>query len=392
MREVLNSKKIIAVAFLLLIIDLILGFTGYAADKQISANGEKTKEILVARDVTLQSHVWCGDNTFLVVDKEKRLRVIDLLNSKSKLISNPHNVTLETCTSDGEWLVYSNRQSVRWDKGSYERGVIDFWRYNLKTGKRQKFAVASDGSDMEISPNGTRFFFTGSKPKSFIKQPEPKWDLVWSKGSRKPTEVKWLNDSSSIVILSMNRLSEDKLLIEEPDKNSIRQFNIDLGLIEKLRIDKSNRIYLLASPKPPIRISSLDLQYRLQRCSIKGENLDCEDVLKHDKGIANFAITPDGKKIFYQESVEAVTPNIEIEGLQVRAPVAFTWREKTCIWLFEEGTPEVKCITPNATGNSVFSVSPNGRWLVFRSTRIIEKTKTHDIVASDLYLIDLANK
>lgn len=390
MREALNSKKKNAVALLFLIIVLIIGLTGYAADKQISANGEKTKEILVARNVTFQRSAWCGDNTFLVVDKEGKLRVIDFLNSKSEIISNPHNVELETCTSDGEWVVYSNRQSVRWDKGSYERSALDFWRYNLKTGKRQKFAVASDGSDVEISPDGKKFLFSGAKPRSFVEQPEPKWDLIWTK-SGTGLDSQWLNDSSTIVEIK----SKDKLISEEISKNVIHQFDIDLGLIKNLRIDKSNRIYLLASPKPPTwpKIFPSDLKYRLQRCSIKGEKLDCEDVLKHDKGIANFAITPDGKKIVFQESVEAVTPYIEpIKGLRMRAPIAYTWRENTCIWLSEEGTPEVKCITPNATGNSVFSISPDGKWLVFTRTRILEKTKTHDIVTNDLYLIKLTSK
>jgi Tol biopolymer transport system component len=365
MRDVFNRKKReIVIAILFCVVALFSDIKSYA--------DEQKKEILVAKDVSLDHPVWCGDDTFLIVKKDGKLQVADLLENKKKIISNPHNVTLEACSSDGEWIIYSNRQSVRWDKDSYERGVIDFWRYSLKTGKRQKFAIAEDGSDIEISPNGTRFFFIGSKPKSFIKQPEPEWNLVWSKGSWKPTEVKWLKDSSSIVILSMNRLSEDKLLIEEPDKNSIRQFNIDLELIQNLRIDKSDRIYLLASPKPPTwpKIFLSDLKYRLLRCSIKGENLDCEDVLKRNKSIAKYDISSDGKKIIF----------IEGEGK--------TWKEKTCIWLFEEGNPEAKCITPSANINSIISISPDGKMMVFTDYREIK----NGIYTNDLYLIKLTNE
>ena len=227
---------------------------------------------------------------------------------------------------------------------------------------------------MEISPNGKKFFFTGFKPKIFIKQPEPEWELVWSSGKGEmgsSTEAQWLNDSSNVVIRS-----KDKLFIEEISKNNIHQFNIDLGLIQNLRIDKSNRIYILASPKPPTwpKIFSSDLKYRLLRCSIKEESLDCEDILKRNKSIAvgGYAITQDGRNIIFVE-----------EGK--------TWEEKRCIWHLKEGG-EAKCITPLATIRSTINISPDGKWMTFLRPRKIETIRGTDVYTDDLFLISLINE
>lgn len=353
----------------------------HAIEKKIE-NYEQI-ELIIARDVTLDRQVWCGNKILLVALKNGKTMEIDTLNNKSRVISHPHNVTLEACTSDNEWMIYSNRQSVRWDKGSYERGVVDFWRYNLKTGKRQKFAIAEDGSDIEISPDGKKFLFDSSQPKTYIRQPEPKWELIWPSGKWGPkgtlggiVEAHWLSDSSKILILARDKKDKKyKFFVEETGKNKISQLstNLENMYINGLRIDRANRIYILASPVSSFsRLpKASDLKYSLFRCSIKGETLDCEEILKRDKSIESFDITPDGKKIVFKEEIEA------------------PWRKNTCIWLFEEGASEVKCITPNATDNSVFSISPDGRWVAYTRSRVIKQTRIGDIVTNDLYLIKI---
>lgn len=368
MRNVFKRKTVGLFLCSFIVTVLLTSISTFADDKLLMNHAQK-KEILVERDVTLEPPLWCGNNAFLIVDKEEKLIMIDFLNSKREIISNPHNVTIEACTSDGEWLLYSNRQSVRWDKNSYERGVIDFWRYNFKTGKRQKFAVACDGSDIVISLDGKKILFSGPKPRSFIKQPAPEWELLWSKGKWEPgrsMDPLWLNDSSKIVILSNN-----KLFIEEPDKNTIHQFNSDLGLLKNLRIDRFNRIYALASPKPPNMKTDL-LKYRLIRCSIKDKNLECEDLISRDKSIARYDMTPDGKNIVF------------IEGGK-------SWKENTCVWYLSEGR-EAECITSLADINSSLSISPDGRWATYARQRKKETVRGVDVYTNDLFVIKLKNE
>jgi hypothetical protein len=384
MRDVFNRKKReIIIAILFCVIALFPDIKSYA--------DEQKKEILVARDVALNPPLWCGDNAFVVSSERFGLKWIDFLNKKEVKISSSAYVGIVDCTSDGEWIVYVDTKSSRWDKGSYERGVVDFWRYSLKTGKRQKFAVASGGG--KRSPDGKKILFDYPKPRTYVEQPEPNWEMVWT-GQGISTEqgfaAYWLADSDRRVITT---ISDDKVYIEKYSKDEPARLlnpNIDLGDINNLKIDAHDKIYILSRVKQKMNKKTMYGKARLLKCSINGKNFECEDVLKRDKDIVRFDITPDGKKILFQESVEAVTPHIEpTEGLRMRSPVPYTWRENAYIWLFEEGTSEVKCITPNATGNSVFSVSPDGKRLVFTRSRVIEKTKTHDVVTNDLYLINL---
>jgi len=123
------------------------------------------------------------------------------------------------CSHDGTWLVYVDSTSVRYDIGTYERGVRDFWRYNFKTGQRQKFAIAQGGG--KWSPDGKKFLFQLSKPRSSIEQPNPKWELVFSKRDwphRGGFEIQWLSDSSSVIINSEDKLYIEKFNTKDPIK------------------------------------------------------------------------------------------------------------------------------------------------------------------------------
>jgi len=361
--DVLKSKKRIAAAFLVSLILLFAGFESYADGKEVSKQ-EQQKEILVARDVSLDSPVWCGNNALVVSSERLGLRWTNLLNNKTGKIHSSAYVGAVDCSHDAEWLVYVDTRSSRWDKGSYERGVVDFWRYNIKTGKHQKFAIAEGGG--KWSPDGKKFLFYGSKPTAYIEQPEPKWNLIWSQKywpSGQGFEVAWLADSYSVIIIN-----NDKVYIErykEGESVQLQQLNVDLGDINHLKVDRHNRIYLLARSKQPNGLRAL------LRCQIADDSLQCEDILKRNKSIAvgGYAITQDGRNIIFIE-----------EGK--------TWKEKRCVWLLKEGG-EPKCITPSAIIRSTINISPNGKWMTFLRPRKIRDT---DVYTDDLFLISLINE
>lgn len=367
------KRKTVGIFLCLFVIKVLLTSISTFADDKLLVNHEQKKEILVARDVTLEPPLWCGNNAFVVSSERFGLRWIDFINNKTVKIHSSAYVGAVDCTSDGEWLVYVDTRSSRWDKGSYERGVKDFWRYNLKTGKRQKFAVAEGGG--EFSPDSKKFIFSGSKPISSVEQPEPKWELLWSKGKWKVEDfigAYWLKDLSSILIKS-----KDRLFIEELDKNNIRQFNMDLGDIYGLKIDKHNKIYILSRAKQKKNGRIIYGNARLIGCQVTDNDLQCEDILKRNKSIQTYSVSPDGKNI------------------------AFLEKGNNCVCLLQEEKDDVQCVSLWAEANFLriypdsgasLSISPDSRWLTFTRPRKMETVRGVDIYTDDLFLIKLSNE
>jgi len=352
----------IIVTIILSIVSLILiGSINTHAEVKNSVGKQGNEQILI-RDVTIQHPVWCGNNTVAVIDKKGNIQIINISNSKKKTIRNPqHIVFVEACTADGEWIIYSNKKSVRPDKGINHGGVTDFWRYNLKTGERQKFAIAEDGGRVKISPDGKKVLFTGCKPRSFMEQPPPKWNLVWSKEEWKSGrfgEARWLNDSSNIVI----RSSMSKLFIENIDAKTMRELDVNLGSLNYLKMDNSNRIYFLASDQASGRLDP----NKLFRCSLKDEKIKCANLMP-DKRIQKYDISPDGKTIVFVEYGKS-------------------WETNTCVWLYKEGT-SVKCISPSGNVNSILSISPDVKYVVYTNYRKLSDGS----YTNDLFVINLTN-
>lgn len=355
---ILNFQNIIKLGFLIGFIVLFASFTGYGAGKQGLLNqGELEKGILVEQNVSLGDPVWCGRNAFAITNKRLGVRWIDLVKKKVVQIHQSPYVGAVDCTPDGKWLIYVDSQNSRYDKGTYASGVVDLWRYNLETGQRQKFVIAQGGG--KWSPDGKKFLLYGSRPKSSIEQPVPKWELVWSQkewpvggGFR----ARWLANSSSVIIKSA-----DKLYIERFDtKDAIKLINIDLGDIGHLKVDRFNRIYLISRGKKGLE------KARLLRCLLKGDTLECEDALKRNNPISEYDITGDGEQIVFLE------------------------KGNNCVWDVRSGSTEARCVAQQ-DGPTV-SISPDGKWLAFTPYRKIGETYGHDVVENDLFVKKLTNK
>jgi hypothetical protein len=372
-----RKAKIIG-CFSFVVLVLFASITSYADENKVYVNQGQQKEILVARDVTLEHPVWCGNNALVISSERLGLRWINFLNNKTVKIHSSAYVGAVDCSPDGEWLIYVDTRSSRWDKGSYERGVVDFWRYNLKTGKRQKFAVASGGG--KWSPDGTKFLFYGLKPQTCIEQPEPRWNLVWS-GRGLSTEqgfvADWLSDSENIIITT---ISDDKVYIEKHPGNEPAQLllpNIDLGDIYNLKIDKHNKIYILSRAKQKMNKKTIYGEARLLGCQTIGNDLQCEDILKRNKSIITYSISLYGRKI------------------------AFLEKGNSCVWLLQEGKGDSQCVALWAKDNflrtypdagAILSISPDGKWMTFLRPRKIETIRGTDVYTNDLYLIKLINE
>jgi len=353
--------------FLLSVIVLFTSVRTHADEKKIFTNQEEKKEILVARDVTLEPPIWCGDSAFVVSSERSGLRWIDFVNKKEVKISSSGYVGAVDCTSDSEWLIYVDTRSSRWDKGNYERGIVDFWRYNLKTGKRQKFAVAEGGG--KWSPDGKKFLFYGSKPRTYIEQPEPKWDLVWSRSglsTERGFEAGWLSDSESIVIISDNKVYIERYGRNEAAPAQLLNPNINLGTIYKLKIDKRNKIYILARSKEKKNGKTIYGKTLLLRCQTIGMDLQCKDILKGSKSIRTYDISLDGREVVFQEE------------------------ENNCTWHLKERKDDPQYVTSMAGPN--LSISPDAKWLTVVRPRKVEKVKGVDVYTNDLFVIKLIDE
>jgi len=342
--------------FFVSMIVLFTGLTCYAADKQGLVRrceaSEGSKGILVEQNVALKSPVWCGENAFVITNETLGVRWVDFLNKKVVTIHRDPYVGAVDCSRDGRWLVYVDTRSSRYDRGTYERLVVDFWRYDFKTGQRQKFAIAQGGG--KWSPDGKKFLFYRSKPRYSMEQPQPKWELVWPKTDG---SGEWLADSSGLVIIH-----NKKIYVERINEGPIQSFNIDLGYIMDLKVDRLNRIYLIS------RLISSDRKRiekgLLLRCVMEGDTLECEDALKRNNQILRYDITPDGKQIVFLE-----------EG-------------NTCAW-YKDGDAEPLCLAQQAVK---VNISPDGKWLAFVRHRKIGEQSGVDIVESDLFVTKFESK
>lgn len=347
--------------FLILVSLFIFNINAYSKDEKTILGKDQINEQIIVRDVTLEAPVSCGKDAVVVNTARHGLRWINIISQKEIKISSGEYDGAIDCTSDGEWVIYVDSKSSRWDKGSYERGVKDFWRFNLITGKRQKFAIASGGGTW--SPDVKKFLFYGSKPVSAINQPEPIWELVWPQNKWKHIDFKethWVNNSTIIMI------KKNELYIEEIDKNSGHQLNHGFKAIKHLETDKLGRIYLLATSKSDKTSSPIN-KYDLFRCSIDSEKLRCEDLLKRDKSISAFDVTQDGSKIVFKEE-------------------SGDWQGDVCVWLYTEGL-SVKCITPQASVHSILKITPDAKYILYSNYRKFTK----DTYTNDLKIIKTIN-
>ncbi|MEW6620495.1 MAG: hypothetical protein AB1422_14360 [bacterium] len=385
MRDVLQKSKNRLIAILLLsIIILCVNFNSYADEKQISNDQEQNKEIFIGRFEDYIFAQWCGNNALVVSGRKIGIEWIDILSKKTIKISSPVIVPPRelwqkgcsygndyplNCTSDGRWVIYADRKSSRIDKGykppndsdepeDWDGGVIDLYRYDVTTGKTQRFAVVRALGPFEaVSPDGTKVFL-GGKHNSSIEMPEPKWDVVYFKNyDWVQSGALWFLDSSGIV---MGQNDPKSVEVEFFGKNGwAKRFELKQFEYEpfSLAVDKANRIYFDGVEKGKKKIA-------LYRCSIKNKNLSCEKVLEQ---VGNYKVLPNGDIIITET--------------------------KDCIKYITLGQGDGKCIAEkgDATLIGIRGISPDGKWLAFVREKKIPKGTFFE-KESNLYILKLTNQ
>ena len=229
--------KIIIVLFLFF-------FSSYACAKQgsgekITTSGAMEKNAL--RCETMYSQVTYSVYTGLFISHQASGEVIQ--------IGDSGDVPLE-CTNDGQWLIYYDKGTIRYDKAMEDREIVDLWRIELNSKRRAKFATADLNDILMLNgaifaPKGSRLFLGRSVDES---QPmeKPKWEIVGSKGDWRSSSAVWLNDGSALISSTWDaELKSDILVVEQftPDKKNFRVgLDIDNFIIKS--VSKDNKLRL----------------------------------------------------------------------------------------------------------------------------------------------------
>jgi len=348
--------------FLFLLLIILLSINKTLADEKHGLHAADTykKEILVAENITNVHPFWCGQRNVLIYSaEEKGLFYYDIKTGLNVNVADWGNTPL-ACSPDGEWLVYADKFSVRYDKGTVEIGVVDVWRHEFKTGKNQKFVIADDGhvsSAREgIFPPKGLTLYLGRRPNERMEMPEPVWEVVWSQ--RRSGGHLWLQDPPAIIGV-----------YGDPDKDrfalEIEVFDAEERIITiypefqtfyPLLTDKQNRVYMTVEENDGLRVV---------RCTVdvKEEKLSCHTVLQEDGHVKGFDVLSDGET------------------------AVFTRDDDRCVRIMLTGKKKADCITASryVIGNYV-AISPDGGWMTFTANRKSDEGN-HDI--SDLYIVEL---
>lgn len=178
------------------------------APKEIAALKEDIKptnetkageEILVDSMIDIFRMFWCGKKNTLVFTKKDGLFIYDVESRKKVRLGNPYMSPL-TCSPDGEWLVYTDSTSSRYDEVDPARGIVDLWRYELKSGRHQKFLYSDSyvryAGEGIFAPEGNTLYLD-FQPSTSMEMPEPKWDVVWLKRDSKG--MGWFKEPLALV-------------------------------------------------------------------------------------------------------------------------------------------------------------------------------------------------
>ncbi|MEE9614763.1 MAG: WD40 repeat domain-containing protein [Thermodesulfobacteriota bacterium] len=295
---------------------------------------------------------WCGNSMFVVRGKNSALGLMNIWTGERVKISADKDDFPLDCTADGKWLVYMDLASKRADKkdgiatSGRERHVADLYRYEVATGKKQRFAAVrySLHEREVVSPDGFKAFL-GAGHDSAMEMPEPGWEALWFGNDWDHAGAVWFPDSSGVVSYGHN---PNALFVELFGKGGrSRRFVLGpeyKGNIRKLATDKENRVYFELSEDSP---DTLRLIYR---CDIPDRNLACKRIFEHDETVSSYMILPDGDIVF----------NIDMDPCIRRISPPETRAECAAKKVYED------IMYDDIT---FIGTSPNGRWLAFESTK-----------------------
>ncbi len=104
------------------------------------------EEILIAGDIESVKPFWCGNTDILIFIKRYRgILYYDNQSKQSFQIADYGNMPI-ACSPDGKWLVYKDKFNLHYDIEPSNKLAADLWRYEFKTGEKQKFLIATDNN------------------------------------------------------------------------------------------------------------------------------------------------------------------------------------------------------------------------------------------------------
>lgn len=349
---------------------LLIGCNGYGIKnhhpegKGVTIHGGK--EVLVASDIASFRPFWCGTSGRLIyVKKDYEIYSYDVKTGKSQNIAGVWSAPVG-CTHDGKWLVYEDTDSVRYDKENIEETASDFWRYEFKTGRRQKFVIAGNSAG-HLSPTGLRLYL-GRRPAERIPLPEPHWDILWS-GGRGVGDV-WLSDGSAIIGMYYDFVRRRYVLEVEVFTPPKKVFSIipPFQSFYPLMVDKQNRVYIRVDNQSGVYIRGEGKDKRLLRCGVdlKRENISCETIFKPWNSYMNLDVFSDGETIVFSKE-----------------------QDDNCVRIQKVGEKEALCLTTAGLPMSSYLViSPDEKWLAFERNHYKKFKYTND----DLYIVELKSE
>lgn len=364
------------IVFLSLLVLLSAVLNSHAQD------GITKNERLVARDIGFGSSNirWCGNDRLLVYG-DQGLRLLDLKGQWTVVSTKTTDYPLN-CTRDGKWVIYIDRKSWRIDRGRvappedeiegevmWQGFVEDLYRYEVSTGKVEKFATRRDRPDFAdvVSPDGAKAFIGGRHNTPF-KMPEPKWEMRWLKNEWVFISPHWLDDSSGMVTAIRKENTDSDIGIEifgEKGWTKVFKWDSDArGKIHQLTVAEKNRIYFLTTIKDAWE-KPLRKKRDFHRCEIKEKELTCEiifeDVAEHN--IISYFVTRGGDVVYQEELVK-------------------------CVRRFSPYQTEGRCIVSGPDLTRFHGISPDGRRLAFQR-HMWEEDKKYN--RYDLYIMELDN-
>lgn len=307
----------------------------------------------VFRDVANMRPIWCGNSLFFASSRGLYSAKPDINKTQTSRVLSSAYLLPTGCSHDGRWLIYLDKRSVRWDKGNLERGVVDVWRYRLRDGVRQKFAIVEDGGPSAIPAPNKDAVFIGKPPKTIHKMPEPIWEIITTKDEHFSSGAIWMRDSGAVATAWRT-----KLIVENIADGSVAY--ADLGnlyrKIWKTISLSSNEILVLAEPPgkgPGKRVTVI---------------AKCQSFLP--------------SKCVDYVGLEFNATDFDISA---NADVYFTSGALKCIAKMTRKGEPPKCVYSGGGDN--LAVSPNGVWLAF--TRLDTTAPNH--ARDDLYVVPLTS-
>lgn len=397
------KKKITLSVLLFSLIFVFAIHKGYTEEPQPPSGkpvkNKAEKEILVARDIgggmpfsqTFSLDGWCGNTSFLIHGTETGIKLL-YFNGHETTVSSKGTDYPKGCTPDGKWVIYEDRNSAREyrdrfgrvpenivDDGPGWHGLVtDLYRYEIATGRRQKFAVVRDDSTALVSPDGLKVFL-GNRHDSAIEMPEPKWETVWLTNDWTRVLTFWLPDSSGIATQVWGDGSSFGVEFFGTDgwakEFSLEQINPEEKYSISLEaVDSEGRLYIRMGEDYLKTNYRAWHKYHFVRCKIKDKELACEAIGEFDVRnyyISNSNLLANGDYVFKKDGDD-------------------------CIRLLKPWHASAECIADTRYKNetyediSLIGTSPDGKWMAIRRGKLPPPGKRFYAYQYDLFVKELS--